>query len=234
MPGHPDWQSIPQWHSDPFIAAAGHVIAAGLTTVYDGPVAQFGGLQLDGLSATGPAYWRVRWYADSSFTVLLYSDTFAFSNHTDRSVFVPVFGPFAIIELGNDLTTAVTATVYATGLMALISAYEYPVNSREVGASPASLAAGGTVSFYPSLISRGPATLYVAPGSPSGVLKVKVIEIFRDGTTGPVLWEADAISASMTQQLSIPDTLWRMDVSNTGTVAVNNYAAILVVPGSAG
>jgi len=229
MPGHPDWQSVNQQHTNSLIASASESFAVGETTLYEGATSSWASLVMRFQPTAGAGLLYVAWYSDAEFTQFLSSDTWFINSNCGVNVRYPVQGPFAQIILDVTSTAAMTTSAWLLPSQTGPGQTSYLLSAQLLAAS-GSVAASGTNTTYCPWLCRGLAWLSFTPDDTSAKLTVKVIATDELGGTERTIAEISAVTATTDLLFCVPDLPLMMTVTNASATTAHSFAATLTIP----
>ena len=170
------------------------------------------------------------WYADSSFTNSIGSDTFLINNHTGGQFRYPVQGPFMAISVFNDLAAAQSLTIWVSATQTPVDGIRHIVQAQTAGQDSRTYTASETANFYPGFLLSGMSTLMFNPFDTSGKLLVAVFSTDQFGNNVRRLAYFPAATVPSSVNFVVPDQPIKLTVVNVDATATHEADVSLVIP----
>lgn len=229
MPGYPDFQAYPQWRTGNVAASNSPTLTPGTHTLYSDAVSNYGSMLLRINPSLGSqCVVTVTWYLDDALTELVGTDTWKCNATTFLDVIVPIKAQYVQVTLDNTAAVDWTGSTYISLLNVLTPDYKYPVSAQIVAAATVTVPASTSETYFPTVITRGPAMLSFHPFDTAGKLLVVINQLDETGAEVGLIADFGTPAAIINNVFYIPDVLWELKVQNLDSAATHEFSATVV------
>lgn len=231
MTGYPDFQSYPQWLTEPVVNLQAANLPNGTNVLYAGASPAFAALQIRATPNNGYGRLQVQWFLDAALTVGAGTDTWQVNAQTGLLIIYPVQAPYCKIVF-------ITTSAAALGGLILVTPTNVPVpgavsraNNIGIHDTSTSVAASATHLTIPPFLGQGPATWWVAPADTSAKLSLSVVATDETGAVVYTILDAGTPTAGTSFALTVPLVPIAVRAVNTDAAAAHVYSQSLIGSG---
>lgn len=230
MPDYPDWQSYPTAQSDNLFPDYTQTLPPGLNKGTVLPALSWSSILMMASPTAGAGQLQITHYADAAATQPIDSDTWPVNATTRVVVRSPLRGKYVRLDYTVTSATDLTVNNWANFLSATSDRISYPVAAQNLSDFDHSLAPGAVATYDIGEIAGGQAFFYVKPYDNAGKLDVVMFAVDELGNSGQLICDFGGPTAILRQQLAVPDTIIRVQVTNTGASTTRSYDFSLTIP----
>lgn len=230
MPGHPDGQNYAIWRGPDFLVNTALGVSASVPLHVAGQVTNYASIFLTVNPTTCPdIVVSVKWYTDSTLTVLIKSHSWKVPLQTELSCIIPALGNFVTLDATTVSVPGGTVQVSLLPTNTPADAIRYLSTGNRVQRFQLSVPASSTVTDTLPEVVAGNGYIYIADPNTTAHLTGRIVTLDETGASVTRLISWNTLTAFQAQQFTTDAEALRVEVDNTDAAAphvVNYYVSV--------